>query len=982
MPLFRRSAKKTPPRVEASKETELYHFPGVGLTLKVAYVSQRGYYPDNLNKLNQDSSCLLPNFCQKSHRMFLGVFDGHGEMGTACSKFAQQQIPRLLQKHLLTGKDDTTAHIRAFTETNSQLHKHPIDDSLSGTTAISVYINGADMTVANVGDSRAIIGEYNNGHIISHDLSHDQTPYRPDELVRVRKAGARVQTLDQIEGLKDPDIDCWGTEEGDGGDPPRIWAPYSNAPGTAFTRSIGDFVAEKLGVSAEPEVFERRLDPNCKAIIVASDGVFEFLSSQTVLDMALEYNDPQEAAYAITEESYRQWLQYDTRTDDITIIIAYLEWDKDAKNRDVDVQKSGAIMTNANRPVRRALAKDKRKLIEQEMGRSNDEDDEEDWDELEIVKVPKTKGELECITLAVRATFLFSHLKEEQQQIIYDVMEKVDVKPGETVIKQGERGDYFYIVQTGEYDVFVQHGDNAPHLVHTYTTKSGANPCFGELALLYGKPRAASVVGKTKGILWKLHRRFFRHILQRKDPKVLLQTLRSVEILQSCTIGQLQRLADTMNSTKYMDGDFIIRQGEEGDEFYIIRSGDVVCKIRKEGADPNDPGKEVLKLGANQYFGERALLSNTKRLASVIAVGPVECLHINRKVFEEVLGPLKMIIDADRQWREQTASRKQAVLRRPSVRIMASFALDDLEPIGTIYENPCDALVLMYSTQTKEKYTARMTSTRKATEQKRQNNVMRARKIVRSVPASTFVPSVVKSYKTKNVLVELIYTRAHCTLDDLLQKTGAFNEEAAKFVCASITLAIDHLHKAGVIYRGLSPETIIVTRDGVVQITDFRYAAENSGEYTYTICGDPEFLAPEIVENVGHSESVDWWAFGVMVYFLLTGETPFSGNDELQIYKAITAGEFTFPEGISEEAQDLVRKILVKDPAERLGCTADGLRGIKEHPWFQDFQWQRLIESALPPPEVVKQNLKDIPEPYLYAFPIEPYHGEEWFKDF
>ena len=141
MPLFRRSAKKAPPRVEASKETEVHHFPAHGLTLRMAYVSQRGYYPDNLNKLNQDSSCLLPNFCQKTQRMFFGVFDGHGEMGTACSKFAQQQIPRLLQKHLLAGKDDEQAHNRAFTESNSQLHKHPIDDSLSGTTAITVYLS-------------------------------------------------------------------------------------------------------------------------------------------------------------------------------------------------------------------------------------------------------------------------------------------------------------------------------------------------------------------------------------------------------------------------------------------------------------------------------------------------------------------------------------------------------------------------------------------------------------------------------------------------------------------------------------------------------------------------------------------------------------------------------------------------------------------------------------------------------------------------
>ena len=149
-------------------------------------------------------------------------------------------------------------------------------------------------------------------------------------------------------------------------------------------------------------------------------------------------------------------------------------------------------------------------------------------------------------------------------------------------------------------------------------------------------------------------------------------------------------------------GEYIIRQGEEGDEFYIVKSGNVTCKIRKEGDDPGNPGKEVLKLGANQYFGERALMSNTKRLASVIAVGEADCLHINRKVFEEVLGPLRQIIDADRQWREQTALRKQAVLRRPSVRIMASFSLEDLEPIGTIYEGDCDALVLMYSRQTKE----------------------------------------------------------------------------------------------------------------------------------------------------------------------------------------------------------------------------------------------------------------------------------------
>ena len=524
---------------------------------QVAYVSQRGYYPDQLNKANQDSSCVLTNFGQKNERLFCGVFDGHGEMGTACSKFAQQQIPRLVQKHLTSGKQANQSHSRSFVEANSQLHKHPIDDSLSGTTAICVYLDGINMTVANVGDSRAILGNDIKGNFIAHDLSHDQTPYRSDELARVRKMGARVQTLDQVEGLKDPDIDCWGTEEGDGGDPPRIWAPYTNVPGTAFTRSIGDAIAEKLGVCAEPEIFERKLDPSCKAIIIASDGVFEFLSSQTVLDMAMEFSNPQEAAYAIVAESYQQWLQYDTRTDDITIIVAFLEWNEEAKAElEKKTDSAGAIGRNTNRPVRRALAKDKRKLIEQEMGREFGEEENEEFDPMQIIKVEKTEKELEYISLAVRANFLFSHIKEDQKQIIYDTMEKEEVKAGARVIEQGERGDYFYIVQSGEYDVFVAHGEDAPQVVHTYTTKGGANPCFGELALLYGKPRAASVVAKSDGTLWKLHRRIFRHILQRKDPKVLLQTLRSVEILQSCTIGQLQRLADTMNSTVYKDGMF------------------------------------------------------------------------------------------------------------------------------------------------------------------------------------------------------------------------------------------------------------------------------------------------------------------------------------------------------------------------------------------------------------------------------------------
>jgi len=208
--------------------------------------------------------------------------------------------------------------------TNLQLHADNLDDSMSGTTAITILVRGKTIYVANTGDSRAVIAEKRGDDIVAVDLSIDQTPYRFDELERVKACGARVLTLDQIEGLKNPDVQCWGTEESDDGDPPRLWVQNGMYPGTAFTRSIGDSVAESIGVIADPEIFVLDLNSKNPFFVLASDGVFEFLSSQTVVDMISKYKDPRDACAEIVAESYRLWLQYETRTDDITIILVHI----------------------------------------------------------------------------------------------------------------------------------------------------------------------------------------------------------------------------------------------------------------------------------------------------------------------------------------------------------------------------------------------------------------------------------------------------------------------------------------------------------------------------------------------------------------------------------------------------------------------------------------------------------------------------------
>ncbi|WZY74229.1 hypothetical protein YC2023_006469 [Brassica napus] len=130
-------------------------------------------------------------------------------------------------------------------------------------------------------------------------------------------------TVDQVERLKDPNIQTWANEESEGGDPPRLWVQNGMYPGTAFTRSVGDCTAEGIGVTAEPEVSMVHLSPNHLFFVVASDGIFEFLPSQAVVDMVGRYADPRDGCAAATAESYKLWLEHENRTDDITIIISF-----------------------------------------------------------------------------------------------------------------------------------------------------------------------------------------------------------------------------------------------------------------------------------------------------------------------------------------------------------------------------------------------------------------------------------------------------------------------------------------------------------------------------------------------------------------------------------------------------------------------------------------------------------------------------------
>ncbi|KAM7260485.1 hypothetical protein ACFE04_016226 [Oxalis oulophora] len=307
------------------RSLEVVSIPSHGYRLEYSVLTQRGYYPDSPDKENQDSYCIKTQLQDNADIHFFGVFDGHGQFGTQCANFVKDRLVQLLANDPFLPDNPVKAFNLAFPMVNEELHNSGIDDTMSGTTAIAVLLIGDTIHIANVGDSRAVIAVKYGNRIVAENLSNDQTPFRKDECERVKLCGARVLSVDQVEGLKDPKNQSWGDEESHGSDPPRLWVQNGMYPGTAFTRSVGDSTAEKIGVVAEPEVSTVQLTPNHLFFVIASDGVFEFLSSQTVVDMAARYSDPRDACAIIASESYKLWLEHESRTDDITIIILQIK---------------------------------------------------------------------------------------------------------------------------------------------------------------------------------------------------------------------------------------------------------------------------------------------------------------------------------------------------------------------------------------------------------------------------------------------------------------------------------------------------------------------------------------------------------------------------------------------------------------------------------------------------------------------------------
>ncbi|XP_028288131.1 ribosomal protein S6 kinase alpha-3 isoform X2 [Parambassis ranga] len=185
-----------------------------------------------------------------------------------------------------------------------------------------------------------------------------------------------------------------------------------------------------------------------------------------------------------------------------------------------------------------------------------------------------------------------------------------------------------------------------------------------------------------------------------------------------------------------------------------------------------------------------------------------------------------------------------------------------------------------------------------------------------------------------------------------LSKEVMFTEEDVKFYLAELALALDHLHGLGIIYRDLKPENILLDEEGHIKLTDFGLSKESIDHENkaYSFCGTVEYMAPEVVNRRGHTQSADWWSYGVLMFEMLTGTLPFQGKDRKETMTMILKAKLGMPQFLSSEAQSLLRNLFKRNPANRLGAGPDGVEEIKRHHFFSTIDWNKLFRRELHPP--------------------------------
>ncbi|CAJ1349301.1 unnamed protein product [Effrenium voratum] len=583
---------------------------------------------------------------------------------------------------------------------------------------------------------------------------------------------------------------------------------------------------------------------------------------------------------------------------------------------------------------------------------------------------------------------------------LIDCAWKEEVKAGLDVITEGDlNASFFYIVKSGKFEVLQRVDEKAAQRVGQL--KAGSS--FGELALIFTAPRAATVKALVDAELWVMDRSDFKQILADRSDKCqeYVAYLDKVDLLKAhLKTAEKEALAKSLTEMTFSEGESIFEQGEKGESFYILIEGQV--SVIKDGV-------EQIKLTATgqeaRHFGERALMTNEPRAATIkVTSSTAKTLRLDRVSFEMLLGSLEEL--------KKMGNDRPAVVMNPQAKMFRNASLlrsashigtaggdreaqdigpierKHLKPVGMLGCGGFGCVELVEHELTGETYALKAMSKGYIVKCGMKQSVL-TEKAVQMMCDSLFIVRLFETYKNDVTLYFLLEAALGGELYATYNKKGFFGKENfVRFYAAGVVMAFDHLHGKKILYRDLKPENLLLNEKGNIKLADMGLAKICIGK-TYTACGTPDYFAPELIASTGHTIAVDWWTLGIFIFELMSGHPPFESSYPMQTYQKIMRGinKVAFPPKCKGPAEELIKHLCRPEPSDRLPMKKGGSRNLKAHAFYRTFDWSSFETLKMSPPyRPLVQSKRDLSNfaQSKELPPILPYEddGSNWDGDF